>query len=178
MKILLISVLALSVIGAATKVVRCEERPPLTPFVGETAAEFEARKNGRARPETKTGSSAIMLAADPRGQFSLVSTIEGVSVPMLVDTGASTVALRQEDAHRIGIRVEKSQFTAKSNTANGIVLVAPVMLKEITIGDISVQNVAAVVIPDQGLHVSLLGMSFLSRLSRYEMIGDKLVIYR
>src|SRR5713101_6974798 len=172
MKILLISVLALSVIGTTTKTVRCEERPPLTPFVGETAAEFEARKNGRPRPEIKTGSSAIMLAADPRGQFSLVSTIEGVSVRMLVDTGASTVALRQEDADRIGIRLEKSQFTAKSNTANGIVLVAPVMLKEITIGDISVQNVAAVVIPDQGLHVSLLGMSFLSRLSRYEMIGD------
>ncbi len=71
---------------------------------------------------------------------------------------------------RIGIHVEKGQFTAKSNTANGIVLVAPVMLKEITIGDISVQNIAAVVIPDQGLHVSLLGMSFLSRLSRYEMV--------
>jgi aspartyl protease family protein len=178
MKILRVSILALTVIGAATKMAHCEERPPLTPFVGETAAEFEARKNGRARPEPTAGSSSVMLVADPSGHFFLTSIVEGVGVRMVVDTGASIVSLSQEDASRAGINLEPSKFTAKVSTANGVILAAPVMLKEIAIGDISVRNVAAVVMPKQALQVSLLGMSFLSRLSSYEVTGSRLTLRR
>jgi aspartyl protease family protein len=178
MKILSVSILALTVIGAATKVARCEERPPLTPFVGETSAEFEARKNGKARPESTAGPSSVMLVADPSGHFLLTSTVDGVGVRMVVDTGASIVSLSQEDAHRAGINLEPSKFTAKVLTANGVILAAPVMLKEIAIGDISVRNVAAVVMPKQTLQVSLLGMSFLSRLSSYEVTGSRLILRR
>src|SRR5437879_2817443 len=161
MKILSISVLLVSVIvavGTTIGPVRSEERPALTPFVGETAAEFEARKDGKARPETNTESSSVMLVADPSGHFSLTSIIEGVGVRMMVDTGANIVALSQEDANRVGINVEANKFTAKISTANGVILAAPVILKEIAIGDISVRNVAAVVMPEQKLQVSLLGM--------------------
>src|SRR5438552_7985162 len=178
MKILSISILAFLVIAATTKIVRSEERPALTPFVGETAAEFEARKNGRTRPETNSESSSVMLVADPSGHFSLTSIIEGIGVRMMVDTGANIVALSQEDANRVGINVEANKFTAKISTANGVVLAAPVILKEIAIGDISVRNVAAVVMPEQKLQLSLLGMSFPSRLSRYEVTGGKLILYR
>jgi aspartyl protease family protein len=178
MKILSVSILALTVIGAATRVAQCAERPPLTPFVGETAAEFEARKNGKARPESTAGSSSVMLVADPSGHFFLTSTVDGIGVRMVVDTGASIVSLSQEDANRAGINLEPSKFTAKVSTANGVILAAPVMLKEIAIGDISVRNVAAVVMPKQALQVSLLGMSFLSRLSGYEVTGSKLTLRR
>jgi aspartyl protease family protein len=119
-----------------------------------------------------------MLVADPAGHFLLTSTVDGVGVRMVVDTGASIVSLSQEDAHRAGFNLEPSKFTAKVLTANGVILAAPVMLKEIAIGDISVRNVAAVVMPKQALPISLLGMSFLSRLSSYEVTGSKLILRR
>lgn len=155
-----------------------EQRPVLTPFVGETTAEFEARKAGKPRPETNVGPSPVRLVAGPSGHFALTPNINGVGVRMVVDTGANLVVLSQEDANRAGIKIEPSKFTAKISTANGVVYGAAIVLKEIAIGEISVQNVLAVVVPDKGLQVSLLGMSFLSRLSRYEVTGHKLVLYR
>jgi predicted aspartyl protease len=105
MKILSISLLALSVIataGATTGTAGSEERPALRPFVGETAAEFEARKNGKARPETNVESSSVMLIADPSGHFSLTSIIDGVGVRMVVDTGANIVTLRKKMPNELG----------------------------------------------------------------------------
>jgi aspartyl protease family protein len=63
-------------------------------------------------------------------------------------------------------------------TANGVVLVAPVLLKEVAIGDIVVRDVRAVVVPEDRLQVSLLGMTFLSKLSRFEVSGDQLILTR
>jgi aspartyl protease family protein len=97
---------------------------------------------------------------------------------MMVDTGASLVILSREDARRIGINPAATDFQAKVSTANGIVPVAQVVLKEVAVGEITVRNVPAAVFPDSTLRVGLLGMSFLSKLSNVQVAGGRLVLNR
>jgi aspartyl protease family protein len=102
--------------------------------------------------------------------------VNGTPLRMLVDTGASLVVLTREDARRIGINPVPSDFRATVSTANGSVLVAPVVLKEIKVGELSVRDVPAAVFPDNKLQIGLLGMSFLSKLSHFEVAGGRLVL--
>ena len=83
----------------------------------------------------------------------------------MVDTGASLVALTYEDASRAGIYVRDRDFTQLVRTANGIARVAPVTLDRVSIGDITVRNVPASVSERGMLGTTLLGMSFLKRLT-------------
>ena len=94
----------------------------------------------------------------------------------MVDTGATIVVLSYEDAERAGIFLNPSDFTQAVTTANGVARIAPVTLDRVTIGDITVRNVPAAVAEPGRLKTSLLGMSFLSRLSRFDMRSDVLVL--
>jgi len=93
----------------------------------------------------------------------------------MIDTGASVIALRQQDAARLGIRPAPRDFTAKVTTANGIVLAAPTEIATVELGGILVHNVAAVVLPDEALAQNLLGMSFLSRI-HWQYEGSRLML--
>jgi aspartyl protease family protein len=93
----------------------------------------------------------------------------------LVDTGASSIALRESDAARLGIHPAQREYTVSASTANGIVRVAPVELNRVDIGSLTVRNVHAVVFPDEALGQNLLGMSFLSRV-RWEHRNGRLVL--
>lgn len=145
----------------------------IIPYPGEKAAEFEARKNGLPRD-----ASTVTLIADARGHFGVQPAINGTRVRMLVDTGATSVVLTEKDAHSLGIDPPSRDFKVKVGTANGFVLVAPTTLSEVAVEGIVLRDVPAVVVPENGLHVSLLGMSFLSRLTRFEVSGGKLVLTR
>ncbi len=94
----------------------------------------------------------------------------------MVDTGASVIALTAADAAALGIHPAQRDFTVAINTANGIVPAAPVRLDIVEIGGVVVRDVAAVVMPDTALSENLLGMSFLSRLRRFEYAEGKLVL--
>jgi len=122
-------------------------------------------------------SRRMILEADRLGHFLVEASVNGRDIQAMVDTGASTVALNAESARRLGINPARSAFTAPISTANGIVAAAPVILAEVKVGGIRVRNVAAVVVPDGLLQVNLLGMSFLSRLSKFELSGPRLVLY-
>jgi aspartyl protease family protein len=170
--------LALGVAFGSTPTIRAQEGPVLTPLFGETKEEFEARKRVLLPRETRSDPTSLTFSADAQGHFAVEPTINGTRVRMLVDTGASVVTLSRNDAGRLGIRPSANDFLAKVSTANGVVLVAPVVLREIAIGAISVRNVQAVVFPDDRLQVSLLGMSFLAKLSHFEVSSGKLVLKR
>jgi aspartyl protease family protein len=118
----------------------------------------------------------VTLVADSQGHFLVEPIINGVRLRMLVDTGASLVAISREDARRIGSNPISADFRATVSTANGSVLVAPILLKEIKVGELSVRDVPAVVFPNNRLQVGLLGMSFLSKLSHFEVAGGRLVL--
>jgi aspartyl protease family protein len=94
----------------------------------------------------------------------------------MVDTGATSVALTWEDARAAGVHVREADFRVPVNTANGVSHVALVSLDTISIGDIEVRNVQAVVARPGQLNVTLLGMSFLKQLSRFEMRGRELIL--
>ncbi len=127
-----------------------------------------------ARPVTHAP-GLVSLRAGPDGHFRADALVNGTHVNFLVDTGATVVSLSPFDAQRIGFDLDALTFNRLISTANGRVLMAPVTLRSVTIGDITLENVRAV-IASEGLDHSLLGMSFLSRLSSLQVDGDRLIL--
>lgn len=128
-------------------------------------------------PAASTGSSGtVELRADSLGHFMTAASVNGSSIDVMVDTGASIVAFTYEDAERAGIFVRPADFTHRVSTANGQAKVAPVMVSSISIGDITVRNVRAAVSEPGKLNKTLLGMTFLGRLSRAEMRRGRLIL--
>jgi aspartyl protease family protein len=123
-----------------------------------------------------TGGGSVVLRAGSHGHFSTTAYLNGRPVQVLVDTGASMVALSYEDAERIGVFVRPSDFTARARTANGPVRMAPVVLDSVSIGDIELSNVEASVSEPGRLGTTLLGMTFIGRLSRTEMRNGVLTL--
>jgi len=154
---------------------RAQDKHPLIPFVGETLEEFEARTRGEL---PSAGPASVTLTADARGHFAANAVINSARIRMVVDTGATVVTLSERDARSIGIASSPRDFTMKLGTANGVMLAAPVVLHDVAIGEIMVHDVEAVVVPEDRLQVSLLGMSFLSKLSRFEISGGRLLLRR
>jgi aspartyl protease family protein len=118
----------------------------------------------------------LTIAADLLGHFVVHPTLDGRRVRMLVDTGASFVALSHEDARLAGIRVSPGDFTHRIQTANGVVSAASVRIGEVRVGDITVRGVDALVLPPNRLATSLLGMTFLKRLGGFEMAQGRLIL--
>jgi aspartyl protease family protein len=116
----------------------------------------------------------LVYHADRRGHFSLTATVDGAPTRFVVDTGASLVALTLDDARAAGIGRSELVFNQLTQTANGRVRFAPVILREIRIEQLSIENVPAAVI--ENLDQSLLGMSFLKRLKSFEMREGALTI--
>ena len=123
------------------------------------------------RPPT---AHALVFQADPRGHVTITATINGAPVRLLVDTGASLVFLTLEDARAAGISRGEVLFSQRVDTAYGPVRVAPVMLREIRLEQLSIETVPAAVI--ENLDRSVLGMSFLKRLKSFEMREGALTI--
>ncbi|WP_163881244.1 TIGR02281 family clan AA aspartic protease [Rhizobium laguerreae] len=123
---------------------------------------------------TSEGGREIILHKLLNGHFKADVAVNGQTVEMLVDTGASMVALSREDAERIGIDLSRLTYSMTIMTANGRGRAAPVTLHQVAIGPIVRNNVAASVAEDGRLDQSLLGMSFLETLSSLQMQTDEL----
>jgi aspartyl protease family protein len=121
------------------------------------------------------GDRELMIPADRSGHFVLQATVGPGLVTFMVDTGATSVALSRADAESVGLVGSRLNFTQTVQTANGIARVAPVTLDSITVGQLTLRDVRAVVV-DQPMAMSLLGMSFLSRLNGYEVRDRRLVL--
>lgn len=104
----------------------------------------------------------IVLNADAQGHFYATGTVNGVSVRFLVDTGATMISLGASDARRMGLDPARG-VRGMTNTANGQAMVTKVQLDTVRIGDITVNNVDAL-IHQSDLPMALLGMSFLNRM--------------
>lgn len=126
---------------------------------------------------SSTAAGDVTLRATDYGHFETTAEINGRDVDVMVDTGATMVALTYEDAERAGIYLKPSDFTHSVSTANGIAKVAPINIGTISIGGITVRNVRGAVSERGNLHRTLLGMTFLGRLSRVEMRRNDLVLH-
>ncbi|HZW15505.1 MAG TPA: TIGR02281 family clan AA aspartic protease [Brevundimonas sp.] len=112
-----------------------------------------------------TGAPAQVLKAGD-GHYWADAQIDGRAVRVMVDTGASVVALTRDDAARLGLRLTAADFSGTVITASGPVRAAPVELQAVAVAGARVDRVEALVV-EQGLPHSLLGMSYLGRLSSF-----------
>ncbi len=122
----------------------------------------------------KDNKKTVIVYANQYGHYYVNSITQGANIKYLIDTGATTVSLTRADAEKIGIDINKLNYTQKVSTANGILLSAPVKLDYIQINDIIVEDIRASVSQDNGLEKSLLGMSFLNKLNSFEVSDDSL----
>jgi aspartyl protease family protein len=110
----------------------------------------------------------------PNGHFYADGNVNGQPVRLVVDTGASMVALTEDDAQRIGIPFSTSEFSVIATGASGPVRGQDVMLDRVEVGGKEVRGVRAAVV--EGLDVSLLGQTYLSRISSVQMSGDTMTL--
>ena len=118
--------------------------------------------------------TAIPKAKD--GHFWANATVNTRAVRFLVDTGATVVALTPADAQRLGFDAKNLTYDREVTTANGKTYAASVNLSVVGIGQSTVRNVDAMVVKE-GLTTSLLGMSYLGRLSRFEATPSSLILH-
>lgn len=142
---------------------------------GQQMAALEAQARRKEQTRQSYG-GMVELKASNNGHFYANADLNGRAIGVLVDTGASAVALTYDDAQRAGIYVSDSDFTGRSQTANGVGRYAPVTISQISIGSVVVYNVQGVVLERGKSQVTLLGMSFLGKLSRTEMRNGVLVL--
>lgn len=147
-------------------------------FAARPAPPRPAPRYTEAQIKPETRSADVTLRAGDHGHFEADAEINGRAVGVMVDTGATMVALTFEDAERAGIFLRPADFTHQVGTANGVAKVAPVTIDSISIGPITVRNVQGAVTERGKLHQTLLGMSFLGRLSRVDMRSRMLELHQ
>ena len=137
-----------------------------------------ARAQGLQQDASQSGNGgAVALRKAADGHFWADGRVGKAHVRFMVDTGASTVALTALDARRAGLDLKALHYVVPVSTASGQVMAAPVTLPSVSIGGLKVNNVKALVMQD-GLGTSLLGMSYLGRLSRFEASRNQLILRR
>ncbi len=151
-------------------------RDEITEIAYRVRGELSPPGNSVSLETTTPGSHAVRIRKRRDGHFIVNARVNGQSMSMLVDTGASTVVIREADAARFGVDTSRLRYTVPVQTANGITYAAHVRLASIAIGSIQVDGVDALVSRPGALRENLLGMSFLSRLRSYEFSGDFLTL--
>ena len=127
-----------------------------------------------AAPQASGLTATVLKSSD--GHYWADATVNGQVVRVLVDTGASEVALTQTDATRLGIAPASLNYNMQVTTANGQTRAAQVKLNFVSVAGAQVQNVDALVI-ENGLQTSLLGMTYLGRLSQFEATQTALILH-
>lgn len=146
-----------------------------TPPVQQAEA-VARRPAGKSGGEVKTSGRTVEIKSGGNNHYFAAVDVNGRKIDVMVDTGASIVALTHEDARRLSLHVRESDFTMQVQTANGMSRFAPVTLDRVAIGGIEVRGVQAAVAEPGRLSTTLLGMSFLSRLQRVDMRAGVMVL--
>ena len=131
-----------------------------------------------AKPRKRTSGfeRSVTLKASSNGHFFARAYINGRPIAVMVDTGATRIALTYEDAERLGLRPHDSDYTQTTRTANGIARAAPATLDRVRIGDVEVSNLRGSIAEPGKQHITLLGMEFIRKLERFELRGRELVL--
>ena len=113
---------------------------------------------------TAPQSQEVIVSQNNHGLFTTVGSINGLTVNLLVDTGANVVTLNAQHARRLGVAYEKIGEPVMVATASGVVKAYKVNLRSVSVGQIELQNVSAVVMTGPHPSEILLGMTFLGSL--------------
>lgn len=168
---------AVSVIGAATQLPTLLQGHLDEGQVGQNDPPAQlARAEIAEESRNPLAGRVARVEADRRGHFIARARLNGRSMDVLVDTGATRVAMNESTARRIGIRLKPQDFKYRVRTANGVTSAAAATVDEIRIGRIVVRDVPASISRDEALSVVLLGMSFLQKLKKYQVESGTLVL--
>lgn len=141
------------------------------------AAPAPAAVPAAAQPSTMAlQGRKVRVLADSAGHFNAELKFNGRRIDGMIDTGASLVAINNSTARRIGLIVAPAEFRHEVGTANGKTRAALVKIEAIEIGRIRVENVDAVVLDDRALSTTLIGMSLLRQLNRFEVENGVLLL--
>jgi aspartyl protease family protein len=130
----------------------------------------------RAMAPRRASGGAITLQARNGGHFFAPVEVNGHVVTMLVDTGASLVSLSAADARALGVTPSGSSKTVMMQTANGLAPATTARIPELRVDTILVRDVEAVISADGAQRESLLGMSFLRKLSSFNVSDGELTL--
>ena len=165
---------ALSAAGAAQTVIMLNQANGLPALRrAEPATTTAAAALSAPAPETPGTAASVSKASD--GHFWAEGQVNGQRVRFLVDTGATAVALTAEDATRLGFDPHRLAYGLSVTTANGQARAAQIKLASVSVAGARVADVDALVI-EKGLPSSLLGMTYLGRLSRFEATPTALIL--
>ena len=165
-----ILIFAALMVGAGTYMAQTADRMTAAPALAKTASGIAASDASSA------GIRTLSIPRDARGHFQAEGRIEGQRIDFMVDTGASVIALNEKSAARFGLRPQRGDYNATVSTANGTIKAARTRLAMVELGGLIVRDVDAMVLPDEALSENLLGLSFLSKLKRFEYAGGKMVL--
>jgi aspartyl protease family protein len=157
--------------GLGTVMAQMADKMTAAPALANTVSS----RAGSSAP-TPAAFRSLSIPRDARGHFQAEGRIDGQRIDFMVDTGASIVALNERSAAQFGLRPRRSDFNAVVNTANGTVKGARTHLARIDLGGLVVHDVEAMVLPDEALSENLLGLSFLSKLKRFEYTNGTMVL--
>jgi aspartyl protease family protein len=152
-------------------------------FMAQVADKMASARAGTVPPQAAAVDMAapgsgrtLNIPHDARGHFATEGRINGQRIGFMVDTGASVIALNETSAAQFGFRPSPGDYTAKVTTANGTIKAARTRIAMVDVGGLVVRDVDAMVLPDEALSENLLGLSFLSRLKRFEYANGMMVL--
>ena len=163
--------LAAILIGLGTVMAQVADKMSAT-----TPAMAKAAVATAPQATAQAGIRSVSIPRDPRGHFQTEGRIDGQRIGFMVDTGASVIALNEKSAARFGLRPSRADYNATVTTANGTIKAARTRIAMVEIGGLIVRDVDAMVLPDEALSENLLGLSFLSKLKRFEYANGKMVL--
>ncbi|WP_077147029.1 TIGR02281 family clan AA aspartic protease [Sphingopyxis sp. KK2] len=126
-------------------------------------------------PSTSASGGVVRLGRAEDSHFYADANVDGTSIRMMVDSGASVVALTRRDAEAIGVNVDDLPVTGTARTAGGDVPMRRLILDSVDVDGVEVRRVEAAVI-DADMGVSLLGQSYLSKLDAVNVEGDTMTL--
>jgi aspartyl protease family protein len=168
-----IMIFAAFMVGLGTIMAQMADKMTPTPAQANT---LSVRNPAPVEASASAGVRSISIARDSRGHFQTEGRIDGQRIGFMVDTGASMIALNETSAARFGLRPSRGDYNATVTTANGTIKAARTRLAMVDIGGLVVRDVDAMVLPDAALSENLLGLSFLSKLKRFEYANGKMVL--
>ncbi|KWV50904.1 peptidase [Bradyrhizobium macuxiense] len=131
---------------------------------------------GRSSSPSAVPAPAVEIARSQGGEFAFRAKINGVSAPMVIDTGATSVVLTWETAKAIGLPTEMLEYNVDLETAGGHTKAARLTLDRLAVGKLVEKSVPALVVQRGQMKTNLLGMSFLDRLESWGVRSDKLML--
>ena len=167
-----IMIFAAIMVGLGTFMAQIADK--MTP---QAASAHVASKTSAALDSVGQGDGrSLSIPRDGRGHFLTEARIEGQRIGFMVDTGASVIALNETSAAQFGLRPSRGDYNATVSTANGTIKGARTRLAVVDVGGLIVRDVDAMVLPDEALSENLLGLSFLSKLKRFQYANGRIVL--